>query len=73
VFPDRTFRYEVGLDHVFGNFDYFDEKTKVTGKNRTWAFRWEGDNLDLFATREIESGVDEISDSRPRLSLHRSY
>jgi len=72
VFPDHTFRYEVGLDHVFGNFDYFDEKASVNGNSRTWAFRWEGDDLDLFATREIESGVDEISDTRPRLILHRS-
>jgi hypothetical protein len=71
VFPDRKFRFEVGLDHVFGrDFDYFDEKGDKNLK--TWAFKWNHDTLEVFSTHEIEGNEEiAVADGRPIVSLHR--
>jgi hypothetical protein len=62
VFPDRRFRFEIGVDHVLTDFDYFTDTGKI------WAFKRNGDQLQIFATSDAE-GFDQIRTDRPPLSL----
>lgn len=62
VFPDRKFRFEIGLDHVLDDFDYFMDGTK------TWAFKRKGAELQIFPTSGA-GGLEEISSNRPYLTL----
>lgn len=62
VFPDRRFKFEIGMDHVFNPYDYFMEDKK------TWAFKRSGSRLQIFLTANVD-GFDQISSGRPYLSL----
>jgi hypothetical protein len=62
IFPDRKFRFETGVDHVLTDFDYFMDSGKV------WAFKRNGDQLQIFATSDAE-GFDQIRTDRPPLAL----
>jgi hypothetical protein len=63
VFPDRKFKFEIGVDHVLNDYDYFMED-----KKKTWAFKRSGGRLQIFPTTDVE-GFDQISSDRPFLSL----
>jgi hypothetical protein len=62
IFPDRKFRFEIGLDHVLDDFDYFLDGTKM------WAFKRKGAELQIFPTSNAD-GPEEISSDRPQLTL----
>lgn len=62
VFPDRKFRFEIGLDHVLDGFDYFMDGTKM------WAFKRKGVELQIFPVSNAD-GPDEISSDQPYLTL----
>ncbi len=61
VFPDRRFRFEIGIDHVLTGFDYFMDSGKV------WGFKRNSGELQIFVTSDA-AGFDQIQ-SRPYLSL----
>lgn len=62
VFPDRKFRFEIGLDHVLDPFDYFMDGSKM------WAFKRKGAELQIFPTSDA-NGPEEISSDRPYWTL----
>jgi hypothetical protein len=64
VFPDRKFRFEIGLDHVLNDFDYFMD---MDG-HKMWAFKRKGAELQIFPTSDAD-GPEEISSDRPYLTL----
>ena len=69
VFPERKFPVEIGMDHVLTNFDYFMQMGPNHIASTVTAFKWDGENLQLFRTKEDEGGFDEIADRAPYVSL----
>lgn len=66
-FPDRKFRYEIGLDHALTRFDYFYDPDKV---NAITPFRRDGEVLYLFTTKEQENkDYPEIDTTKPPITL----
>lgn len=65
VFPKRRFRYEIGVDHVLNPYDYF---YKVGKDGKMWAFRWDGDNLQIFRTSSSHF-PEQIVDTHPVFTL----
>jgi len=65
IFPDRKFKFEIGLDHVMDAFDYFMDGAKM------WAFKRKGAELQIFPTSNA-NGLDEISSDRPQLTLREA-
>jgi hypothetical protein len=64
VFPDRSFDYELGLDHVENHYDFFRDKS---GK-KNYAFKRGIDRLEIFGTTgENEQFVEKS----PLLTLRR--
>ncbi len=63
IFPERTFKYDVGLDHVLNPYDYYSENGK------TWAFLRKGGELQIFATADTEDGFEQITSTKPTLVL----
>jgi hypothetical protein len=62
MFPDRRFKYLIGIDHVLNSFDYFEDKTA----NKTFGFRKRGKSLEVFGTSgEMSQNVEK----EPLLSL----
>ena len=62
VFPDRRFRFEIGVDHVLNGFDYFMDSTTM------WAFKRNRNELQIFATSDVD-GPEQIRPGPPYLSL----
>ncbi len=51
VWPDRKFKYEVGLDYAFQEPDYLINLSEFDSAKMGWvayAFRWQGDTLLLY-------------------------
>jgi hypothetical protein len=70
VFSDRKFKFEIGLDHVLDNFDYFMEMGPKHIAASVTAFKWDRQKIQLFRTREVDDGgLEEIVDRQPYLSL----
>lgn len=63
VFPDRKFKYEIGLDHVLNNYDYYMENRNI------WALRRNGKELQIFATADTDDGPEQITSTRATLAL----
>jgi hypothetical protein len=68
IFPDRKFKFEIGMDHVLTGFDYFMEIDQHGLALSTSAFHWKDGKLQVFRTKAVD-GVDEIIDRRPQLLL----
>jgi hypothetical protein len=72
VFPDRKFKFEIGLDHVWGtHLDYFFDEGQ-TGHplgSSIIAFKWDGRMLQLFRTQEDKSNDEVVPDRHPYLIL----
>jgi hypothetical protein len=66
VFPERSFKYEIGLDHVLNPYDYYMEN----GRALPWAFKRTGKELQIFATAETQDGFEEITSNRPMWILY---
>lgn len=62
IFPDRKFKYEVGLDHVFTHYDYF----RDSDLRKNFAFERIGDKLSVFKT---SGDAKESVEKTPTLSL----
>ncbi len=69
IFPNRRFKFEIGVDHVGTQFDYFMEMKPNGTASSVTAFKWTAGTLQLFRTKEDENGFDEITDRRPYKSL----
>jgi len=68
-FPDRQFKFTVGLDHVLTRFDYFIETGTISA---TIPYRREGTSLLLFTTKKQENqDVEEIDTTKPPVELKR--
>jgi hypothetical protein len=74
VFPERKFEFEIGLDHVLNDYDYFmdaghDKKHLLW---RVWAYKWNRNTLQIFKTRgeDEEGGFEEIVGRKPLFVLH---
>ncbi len=70
IFPDRKFEFEIGLDHVLEDYDYFMDagQNKKQFPWRLWVFKWNRGALEIFRTKEVD-GIDKIIDSHPFLEL----
>ncbi len=64
TFPDRKFRYSVGMDHILNGFDYFQDDTA----KKTYGFRRKGDILDITHT---SGAVGQNLEKTPFLSLRK--
>lgn len=62
IFPDRKFEYQVGLDHVLNQYDYFDDRTS----NKVYAFKRREKVLEIFGT---SGDNNQFVDEQPILSL----
>lgn len=62
IFPDRKFEYQVGLDHILNQYDYFDDRTS----NKVYAFKRRDRVLEIFGT---SGDINQFVDERPILSL----
>lgn len=70
IFPDREFKYEIGLDHVLTRFDYFYEPGKV---NAVTPFQRDGDTIRLYSIKKQENpDVLEIDSTKPPVILRIS-
>lgn len=63
IFPERTFKYDIGLDHVLNPYDYYTESGK------TWAFKRNNKELQIFATADTDDGFEQITSAKPSLVL----
>lgn len=62
-FPERRFKYEIGLDHVLNGFEYYMVGEKI------WALKRKGDDLEIFATTDGSQGPEEPLPGPPFVSL----
>lgn len=70
IFPDREFKYEIGLDHVLTRFDYFYESGKV---NAVTPFQRDGDTVRLYSIKKQENpDFLEIDSTKPPVILRIS-
>ncbi len=76
VWPDRIFKYEVGLDYFFQAPDYLVNRSEFDSTKMGWvayAFRWQGETLLLY--REKPRNPDDpesmIAEDTPFAVLHR--
>jgi hypothetical protein len=65
IFPDRKFKYEVGIDHVLSGYDYFMDET--ARPIRTFEFKKVEGRLQIFEIRG--EFPDEVVDKRPFVVL----
>ncbi len=66
IFPDRKFRYYIGIDHVLTGFDYFDEEQFPP--KRVYAFKRLEGRLQIFETHGEDPWL--VVDKRPLAVLH---
>jgi hypothetical protein len=70
IFPDREFKYEIGLDHVLTPFDYFYEAGKI---NAVTPFQRDGDTIRLYSIKKQENpDFLEIDSTKPPVILRMS-
>lgn len=72
IFPGRKFKFEIGVDHIGTDFDYFMEMGPNRRAVSSMAFRWQADSLQLFRIKEDENGLDYIADNHPYLTLKQT-
>jgi len=64
VFPDHTFKYVAGVDHVINHFDYLTD----TESGKIFAFKRTGADIELYNT---SGPLSQVMDRSPLLKLKR--
>jgi len=60
-FPDATYKYIIGVDHIFSKFDYF-----IDSNHKCYGYRFKKNSLYLY---HVHGEDDEIIDEAPFLRL----
>lgn len=68
VFPDHKFKFEVGVDYVVDDFDYF----YSVDDHKMWAFAKNGAALKIQPAHQSDDGGDEVDSTKPSVLLREA-